>query len=231
MFSFIISRGRAWQIIYFHSLVGSFDVGTLSALKNTLFQAEERAQNLVRFVAVHLGWLAAMRNGGWFKSCRKTVPNMVTISHTTVVDYLRTQDHNVQFALKIVGALPKEVTEIYYQERNNLNYNINVAAKQDKPVQQAQAGHFTQAQQDYRYSQRGKTNELLGQHLDQFNTVSIRYNENYDEEIPMIVYMLTYFFEQNPNLLKSEGIFRITGNAQKIAELNIHMSLNDFSIL
>lgn len=37
MFSFIIERGRQWQIVYFHSLVGSFDVGTLSALKATLF--------------------------------------------------------------------------------------------------------------------------------------------------------------------------------------------------
>ena len=60
----------------------------------------------------------------------------------------------------------------------------------------------------------------------------ISYNrDDYQEEIPEVFFILTYYFEKHPLHLKQEGLFRLAGDTAKINELNIHLSLRDFAKL
>ena len=56
----------------------------------------------------------------------------------------------------------------------------------------------------------------------------IKHSKDLVEELPEIIFLLTYFFERNQELLKPIGIFRVAGQSQLINELSIHLSLRDF---
>lgn len=53
----------------------------------------------------------------------------------------------------------------------------------------------------------------------------------YLEEIPLVIFLLTTFFENNPQHFTREGLFRVNGDKQKIEEMSIYLSMGDFSIL
>lgn len=53
----------------------------------------------------------------------------------------------------------------------------------------------------------------------------------YLEEIPLVIFLLTTFFESKPEHFTREGLFRVNGDKQKIEELSIYLSMGDFSIL
>jgi hypothetical protein len=53
----------------------------------------------------------------------------------------------------------------------------------------------------------------------------------YLEEIPLVIFLLTTFFESRPEHFTREGLFRVNGDKQKIEELSIYLSMGDFSIL
>jgi hypothetical protein len=66
-----------------------------------------------------------LSGGFWDCKPKFTLNANTTVAfHSDIVAYLRTIDRDPQFCLKIIGALPKVLTEKYYQERNKMNYEI-----------------------------------------------------------------------------------------------------------
>lgn len=72
---------------------------------------------------------------------------------------------------------------------------------------------------------------MLGRSIDSMPTIKLEHNSSYTEEIPKIIFLLTMFFENSPELFAREGLFRVNGERSKIEELSIYLSLRDFSIL
>lgn len=73
--------------------------------------------------------------------------------------------------------------------------------------------------------------ELLGRPLNCLQRVTVRYENDYKEEIPKIVFLLTTFFRVNKQHFEKQGLFRVNGDRSIIEELSIHLQLGDFSIL
>lgn len=73
--------------------------------------------------------------------------------------------------------------------------------------------------------------ELLGRPLQCLPRVRIDMTENYKEEIPKIVFLLTTYFRVNKAHFKRQGLFRVNGDRSVIEELSIHLQLGDFSVL
>ena len=65
--------------------------------------------------------------------------------------------------------------------------------------------------------------ELLGRPLSCLQRVTIRYADDYKEEIPKIVFLLTTFFRVNSEHFKKQGLFRVNGDRSIIEELSIHL--------
>ena len=61
--------------------------------------------------------------------------------------------------------------------------------------------------------------------------IRIEHSNNYFEEIPRIIFLLTNFFENKPEHFTREGLFRVNGERSKIEELCIYLTMGDYSIL
>lgn len=61
--------------------------------------------------------------------------------------------------------------------------------------------------------------------------IKIEHQNNYVEEIPRIIFLLTTYFENKPQHFASEGLFRVNGERSRIEELSIYLTMGDFSIL
>lgn len=51
------------------------------------------------------------------------------------------------------------------------------------------------------------------------------------EEVPEIFILLISFFEVQPHLLKTEGLFRIAASLDKVDELQVHVAMGNYSYL
>lgn len=70
---------------------------------------------------------------------------------------------------------------------------------------------------------------MLGKHLYEFKQVP---GANADmEDVPEIFVLLVSYFEVQPHLLKTEGLFRIAASLDKIDELQVHMTMGNYSYL
>ena len=64
----------------------------------------------------------------------------------------------------------------------------------------------------------------MGKHLYEFKRKE-------EDDVPEIFILLIKFFDDNPELLKTEGLFRLAGDIEKIEELSIHMSMGNYFFL
>ncbi len=55
--------------------------------------------------------------------------------------------------------------------------------------------------------------------------------KNSENSVPEIFVLLVSFFEVQPNLLKTEGLFRVAASVDKIDELQVHISMGNFFYL
>jgi hypothetical protein len=116
--------------VYFHTNVtGWFNYGPLKTLKSNLQNNGQGhgERYLAAFHAVHMGYTAKTFNGSIFDCSKRGNRNLPIHYHDSIVHLLRQFDHDPQFCVKIVSSLPKEITEKYYQERNNEEYEIPLA--------------------------------------------------------------------------------------------------------
>jgi hypothetical protein len=78
------------------------------------------------------------------------------------------------------------------------------------------------------------TTDIIGKHLCEFRKNN--FNEeskmkNSENSVPEIFVLLVSFFEVQPNLLKTEGLFRVAASVDKIDELQVHISMGNFFYL
>jgi len=66
--------------------------------------------------------------------------------------------------------------------------------------------------------------DILGKHIYEFK----RKGEN---DVPEIFILLVTFFEVQPHLMKTEGIFRKAASLDKLDEIHIHLTMGNFFYL
>ena len=67
----------------------------------------------VDWIYIHVGFFARKKNSGVFSVCKRQ-KLFKTTNYATIVDYVKTQQHNTAFCLKFLDTFPKEITEVYY---------------------------------------------------------------------------------------------------------------------
>lgn len=67
----------------------------------------------------------------------------------------------------------------------------------------------------------------MGKHLQEFK----RPAGSEDDGVPEIFVLLVNFFEENPKCLTPINIFRVSGNAQMVEELSVHVSMGNYYFL
>lgn len=60
----------------------------------------------------------------------------------------------------------------------------------------------------------------MGRHLYEFKRSD-------NEDVPEVFVLLVKYFEEYPELLETEGIFRISGCSDMVEELQIHLSMGN----
>jgi hypothetical protein len=74
-----------------------------------------------------------------------------------------------------------------------------------------------------------QTTDVIGKHLYEFKQPP---GANPDQEdVPVIFVLLVSYFEVQPHLLKTEGLFRIAASLDKIDEMQVHLSMGNYSYL
>lgn len=69
-----------------------------------------------------------------------------------------------------------------------------------------------------------QTQDIIGKHIYEFKRKD-------PDSVPEIFILLVAYFEINEFLLKTEGIFRLSGALDKIEELQIHISMGNYYYL
>ena len=72
-----------------------------------------------------------------------------------------------------------------------------------------------------------RTSDIFGKLLNQFR----RRTEIDIDEAPLIFWLLAGYFRRNPELFKTEGLFRITSSNDKLRILELHLSQGNFPYL
>jgi len=120
--------------------------------------------------------------------------------HESIVAFLQKVDRDPEFCVRLVSSLPKEITEKYYEERNREGYEIPLAKShlsrntQSISAQRASQLLFTTPQTDSTTGQ--ANNELFSNSIAGMQTIRLNHADTkYIEEIPLVIFMLTTFFE------------------------------------
>jgi hypothetical protein len=74
-----------------------------------------------------------------------------------------------------------------------------------------------------------QTTDIIGKHLYEFRQFSGASVDK--EDVPEIFVLLVSYFEVYPELLKTDGIFRVAASQDKIEELQIHISTGNYSYI
>lgn len=77
---------------------------------------------------------------------------------------------------------------------------------------------------DFDIERATQTEDVLGRHLYEFS-------RELGSPIPDHFILLVEFFKRNPELLKTEGLFRIAASVDKMDELQVHMQFGNYYIL
>lgn len=73
------------------------------------------------------------------------------------------------------------------------------------------------------------TTDIIGKHLYEFRQYDGATSDR--EDVPEIFVLLISYFEVQPELLKTEGLFRVAASLDKIDELQTHISMGNYSYL
>ena len=73
-----------------------------------------------------------------------------------------------------------------------------------------------------------QTTDVIGKHIYEFKQHS---GSKSRDEVPEIFLLLVSFFEVQPQLLKTEGLFRIAASLDKIDELQLHVTMGNYYYL
>lgn len=69
-----------------------------------------------------------------------------------------------------------------------------------------------------------QTQDIIGKHVYEFKRQG-------SEEVPEIFFLLINYFESQPELYKTEGLFRVCGAIDAIEELQVHLTLGNYYYL
>lgn len=69
-----------------------------------------------------------------------------------------------------------------------------------------------------------QTFDVIGKHIYEFK-------RKHSEDVPEIFVLLVAYFESQPHLLETEGVFRKAASIDKLDELHIHMTLGNYYYL
>ena len=65
--------------------------------------------------------------------------------------------------------------------------------------------------------------------MSDMQTVKIQITKTNSIEIPLIIFLLTQFFNENPTLLDTEGIFRVNGDKKVIDDIKVHRNRHAYA--
>lgn len=189
-------RKRPFQVIYFHTGMGAFKTGAAKSLRDAI---SGKATYIKAFVGLYLGWWQQNMFTGHFITCRsKKKSEWDYRFYSNLVEYFREIQSNPQFCVKIVQALPKEITEVWFQERQKYNYEIPLTMKDLQQPNLVGRSNVSLRLTDNVGGEKlpdsgasGNKYELLGQTLERLELVRVRYESGYSELVPKIVFMLT----------------------------------------
>ena len=77
-------------------------------------------------------------------------------------------------------------------------------------------------------SELSKTHDPMYRHLSQLKQLDT--SEDPDD-VPEIFFLLVNFFDQNPAVYEVEGIFHVSCSDQRLYDLEVHLSLKNYSYL
>ena len=219
-----------WQVIYFNKVETGWTLFNSSGskpLKTLKMAMHANARYLRAFHGIYT--TKSQLQGGYFTACNDKMQfnNVDFFFHEDIVRYLRTIDSDPQFCVKIISSLPKQITEKYYQERNKQGYEIPLnqghLTRASKLVGPGHVSQMVEPKPAAIQDEESNKFELLGRTLNTFPTLEIKYSDEHSEILPKIFFLLTTFFKINEKHLKSEGLFRVNGDRQKIDELSVHL--------
>ena len=79
-----------------------------------------------------------------------------------------------------------------------------------------------------------QTTDVIGKHLYEFRRKTFEGESELGdnkESVPEIFVLLVSYFEVQPHLLKTEGLFRVAASVDKIDELQVHMQMGNYYYL
>ena len=72
-----------------------------------------------------------------------------------------------------------------------------------------------------------QTSDVFGRQLLEFD--QLKYHER--NSVPLIFHLLVGYFQANPDLLRTEGLFRVAAAPDHVTELEIHLAMRNYSFL
>ena len=108
-------RRRPFAFVYFHSQMPAFSSGPLPRIRHTMntWSPSEQAL-LVQYDVIHPRWFTKLRD----RVRRHPDPDITFNSYRTIVDFFLSVSDDPSIATRIMGALPKEILNLYLVEWN-----------------------------------------------------------------------------------------------------------------
>lgn len=92
--------------------MGAFKTGAIKSLRDAI---HGNATYLRNFVGLYLSYFSQAAFTGYFTTCRSRKKGEWDYNfYSNLVEYFREIESNPQFCVKIVCALPKEITEVWF---------------------------------------------------------------------------------------------------------------------
>lgn len=111
-----------------HTHIGKFSSGPLKTMRQVYQRMGQLEQSLLlQFSTIHMSWLCKVRHSDLMQSCKAKHVRTNVVHFDTIINYIKTKDLDTDFCVKFVGALPKDIMQIYYQEKQQANYEIPIS--------------------------------------------------------------------------------------------------------
>lgn len=98
----------------------------------------------------------------------------------------------------------------------------------NNPYATAQVQKTLRAKNAHAIDSAAKTHDPLFRHLKNLKQLDTSQDP---DDVPEIFFLLVNFFDQNPEVYQIEGIFHVSCSDQHLYELEVHMSLKNYSVL
>ena len=191
--------------------------------------------NVVAFTSIYMGkWARVASNLSM--SCGGNNNNHVRRSnHSNVLSFLREKELDSKFCASVISGLPKEIMQRYFEERKAANYEPPEFMADD--VSNFAALKNTASGQMQQLNARGeerkeppkkavtRTSDVFGKSLEYFELVP----NHAEDSVPLVFHLLIGYFQANPEVLKTEGLFRVATDLTLVHELEVHIAMRNYS--